>query len=58
MNTNVGQPINMPCEVHQLLRNNRVRVVAMSATDGLTRGMKVIDTGVALSVPVGDGHKS
>ncbi|CAH1431649.1 unnamed protein product [Lactuca virosa] len=48
-----GQPINVTCEVHQLLGNNRVRVVAMSATDGLTRGMDVIDTGAPLSVPVG-----
>ena len=49
----VGQPINVTCEVQQLLGNNRVRAVAMSATDGLTRGMEVIDTGAPLSVPVG-----
>ncbi|KAJ4699765.1 ATP synthase subunit beta, chloroplastic, partial [Melia azedarach] len=41
------------CEVQQLLGNNRVRAVAMSATDGLTRGMEVIDMGAPLSVPVG-----
>ncbi|XP_035843446.1 ATP synthase subunit beta, chloroplastic-like [Helianthus annuus] len=49
----VGQPINVTCEVQQLLGNNRVRAVAMSATDSLTRGMDVIDTGAPLSVPVG-----
>ncbi|KAM3288572.1 hypothetical protein P3S67_022002 [Capsicum chacoense] len=49
----VGQPINVACEVQQLLGNNRVRAVAMSATDGLTRGMEVIDTGAPISVPVG-----
>ncbi|KAD7117106.1 hypothetical protein E3N88_04374 [Mikania micrantha] len=49
----VGQPINVTCEVQQLLGNNQVRAVAMSATDGLTRGMDVIDTGAPLSVPVG-----
>ncbi|KAJ4699992.1 ATP synthase subunit beta, chloroplastic [Melia azedarach] len=49
----VGQPINVTCEVQQLLGNNRVRAVAMSATDGLTRGMEVIDMGAPLSVPVG-----
>ncbi|XP_050203588.1 ATP synthase subunit beta, chloroplastic-like [Mercurialis annua] len=49
----VGQEINVTCEVQQLLGNNRVRAVAMSATDGLTRGMEVIDTGAPLSVPVG-----
>ena len=48
------QQINVTCEVQQLLGNNRVRAVAMSATDGLTRGMEVIDTGAALSVPVGE----
>ncbi|XP_052874459.1 ATP synthase subunit beta, chloroplastic-like [Gossypium arboreum] len=48
-----GQQINATCEVQQLLGNNRVRAVAMSATDGLTRGMEVIDMGAALSVPVG-----
>ena len=32
-----GQEINVTCEVQQLLGNNRVRAVAMSATDGLTR---------------------
>ena len=45
--------INVTCEVQQLLGNNRVRAVAMSATDGLMRGMEVIDTGAPLSVPVG-----
>ena len=49
----VGQQINVTCEVQQLLGNNRVKAVAMSATDGLTKGMEVIDTGAALSVPVG-----
>ena len=38
-----GQPINVTCKVQQLLGNNRVRAVHMSATDGLTRGMEVID---------------
>ncbi|KAJ1268067.1 hypothetical protein BS78_07G107800 [Paspalum vaginatum] len=45
--------INVTCEVQQLLGNNRVRAVAMSATDGLMRGMEVIDMGAPLSVPVG-----
>ena len=49
----VSQQINVTCEVQQLLGNNRVRAVAMSATDGLMRGMEVIDTGAPLSVPVG-----
>lgn len=49
-----GQEINVTCEVQQLLGNNKVRAVAMSATDGMMRGMKVIDTGAPLSVPVGE----
>ncbi|KAL4009825.1 hypothetical protein IC575_030866 [Cucumis melo] len=48
-----GQEINVTCEVQQLLGNNRVRAVAMSATDGLMRGMEVVDTRAPLSVPVG-----
>ncbi|KAK9113991.1 hypothetical protein Syun_020788 [Stephania yunnanensis] len=48
----VGQQINVTCEVQKLLGNNRVRAVAMSATDGLMRGMEVIDTRAPLSVPV------
>ncbi|KAF4360005.1 hypothetical protein F8388_004512 [Cannabis sativa] len=48
----VDQQINVTCEVQQLLGNNRVRAVAMSATDGLIRGMDVIDIGAPLCVPV------
>ena len=42
-------------EVMQHLGDDTVRCVAMSSTDGLTRNMDVIDTGAAISVPVGDG---
>jgi len=41
------------CEVQQLLGDNKVRAVSMSATDGLQRGTEVSDTGAAISVPVG-----
>jgi len=41
------------CEVQQLLGDNRVRAVSMSSTDGLQRGVEVIDTGAPISVPVG-----
>ena len=41
------------CEVQQLLGDNRVRAVAMSSTEGLRRGIEVIDTGAPISVPVG-----
>jgi|TARA_B100000683_G_scaffold130421_1_gene127668 F-type H+-transporting ATPase subunit beta len=48
-----GEDVSVTCEVQQLLGDSQVRVVSMSATDGLMRGMEVIDTGAALSVPVG-----
>jgi len=41
------------CEVQQLLGDNKVRAVSMSSTDGLRRGVKVLDTGAPISVPVG-----
>ena len=40
-------------EVQQMLGSNKVRTVAMSSTDGLKRGMKVINTGEPIKVPVG-----
>ena len=48
-----GNDVSVTCEVQQLLGDNQVRAVAMSSTDGLVRGMEVIDTGAAISVPVG-----
>ena len=40
-------------EVQQHLGNNVIRAVAMDSTDGLQRGMEVIDTGAPIKVPVG-----
>lgn len=51
--TESGEKVKVVCEVQQLLGDNVVRAIAMSATDGLQRGIKVIDTGSALNVPVG-----
>ena len=48
-----GDDLRIVAEVQQLLGDNLVRAVSMSATDGLMRGMTVVDTGAALSVPVG-----
>mgnify|MGYP002777185075 FL=1 len=48
-----GQQVSVTCEVQQLLGDNQVRTVAMSSTDGLVRGMEVVDTGAPISVPVG-----
>ncbi len=41
-------------EVQQHLGENRVRAIAMDSTDGLTRGTAVINTGQAISVPIGE----
>nr|YP_009502148.1 ATP synthase CF1 beta subunit [Porolithon onkodes]ASB29749.1 ATP synthase CF1 beta subunit [Porolithon onkodes] len=41
------------CEVQQLLGDNKVRAVAMSSTEGLKRGIEVLDTGAPISIPVG-----
>nr|YP_009673666.1 ATP synthase CF1 beta subunit [Cuscuta carnosa]QDF46382.1 ATP synthase CF1 beta subunit [Cuscuta carnosa] len=48
-----NQEPNMTCEVQQLLGKNQVRALAMSDTNGLRRGMEVIDTGTPIKVPVG-----
>ncbi|HDN2450504.1 TPA: F0F1 ATP synthase subunit beta, partial [Clostridioides difficile] len=41
-------------EVAQHIGDDTVRCIAMSATDGLVRGMEAVDTGRPISVPVGD----
>ena len=48
-----GQDVSVTCEVQQLLGDNQVRAVAMSGTDGLVRGMDIVDSGAPISVPVG-----
>src|SRR5438128_5772158 len=48
-----SEMIDVVAEVEQHLGENRVRAVAMKPTDGMTRGMQVIDTGAPISVPVG-----
>nr|QCI08221.1 ATP synthase CF1 subunit beta [Pterothamnion crispum] len=48
-----GLDDTITCEVQQLLGDNRVRAVAMSSTEGLKRGVEVIDTGDPITVPVG-----
>ncbi|PFO07965.1 F0F1 ATP synthase subunit beta [Bacillus sp. AFS076308] len=46
--------INLTLEVALHLGDDTVRTIAMSTTDGLTRGVEVEDTGKPISVPVGD----
>src|SRR5947208_6024539 len=49
----VPEPISVILEVQQHLGEGRVRCVAMEATEGMVRGMKAIDLGGPISIPVG-----
>ena len=51
----VPESIDIVTEVQQHLGEGRVRAVALKPTEGLVRGMKAIDTGAGISVPVGRG---
>jgi len=51
----VPAPVDVVLEVQQHLGEGRVRCVAMEATEGMVRGMKVLDMGGPISVPVGHG---
>ncbi len=46
-------PVRLTAEVQQHTGRNQVRAVAMSSTDGLVRGMRVVNTGAPIQVPVG-----
>src|SRR3954454_9961886 len=48
-----GENRDLVAEVQQHLGDDRVRAVAMDSTDGLARGLAVVDTGAPISVPVG-----
>ncbi|MEE8395564.1 MAG: F0F1 ATP synthase subunit beta, partial [bacterium] len=49
-----GATRTVVCEVQQHLGQDTVRTVAMASTDGLSRGMEVLDTGGPITVPVGE----
>src|SRR5688500_14405501 len=49
-----GDGRTLIAEVQQHLGDDRVRAVAMDTTDGLARGVDVVDTGAPISVPVGE----
>jgi len=55
--TETSRGISVVLEVASHLGNNVVRCVAMSSTDGCSRGMQVLDTGAAITVPVGECTK-
>jgi len=50
-----GVETTLTLEIQQHLGEGRVRAIAMSSTEGLVRGMDVVDTGGPISVPVGEG---
>lgn len=50
-----GENMKVVCEVQQMLGDNRVRSVAMTSTDGMTRGMTATDLKAPIKVPVGRG---
>jgi F-type H+-transporting ATPase subunit beta len=47
-------PVRLTAEVQQHIGQNQVRAVAMSSTDGVTRGMQVVDTNGPITAPVGE----
>src|SRR5437899_13067375 len=47
-------PIDVVVEVANHIGENQVRCIAMKPTDGMVRGMKAIDSGAPISVPVGE----
>jgi F-type H+-transporting ATPase subunit beta len=53
--TSTEVEVSLIVEVMQHLGDNVVRCVAMSSTDGLTRGMQAVDTGAPIKIPVGKG---
>lgn len=50
----VKETVDVITEVQQHLGEGRIRTVSMLPTDGMVRGMKVIDTGESITVPVGN----
>ncbi len=50
---NGANEVNLVAEVQQHIGRGMVRAVSMTSTDGVTRGMDVVDTGASISVPVG-----
>src|ERR1035437_3974123 len=53
--TVAGKKELLTLEVQQHLGEGMVRAIAMSSSEGLVRGMPVVDTGAPISVPVGEG---
>src|SRR5215472_12535580 len=50
---NMPEPLDVTCEVAQHIGESRVRTIALQPTDGMVRGMKAVDLGEPVSMPVG-----
>lgn len=50
----MGKKTRVVSEVQQHLGGNRIRAVALASTDGIQRGVQILDTGAPISVPVGE----
>ena len=50
-----NEPAKLTLEVQQHLGDKWVRAISMSGTEGLKRGFKVMDSGMPISMPVGEG---
>ncbi|EMY60316.1 F0F1 ATP synthase subunit beta [Leptospira terpstrae] len=48
-----GKDVTITAEVQQHIGDNTVRAISLQSTDGLKRGLEVVDTGLPISVPVG-----
>ncbi|MBM9589810.1 F0F1 ATP synthase subunit beta [Leptospira sp. 201903075] len=48
-----GKDVTITAEVQQHIGDNTVRAISLQSTDGLKRGLEVVDTGIPISVPVG-----
>ena len=57
LHVNKADGTKIVLEVQQHLGEDRVRTIAMEATDGLTRGMEVVDMGSPIKMPIGDDIK-
>ncbi|MFA6584241.1 MAG: F0F1 ATP synthase subunit beta [Elusimicrobiaceae bacterium] len=52
---NAGKPAKLTVEVAQHIGDNQIRAIALGPTDGLQRGLAILDTGAPVTVPVGEG---
>ncbi|MCL1911131.1 MAG: F0F1 ATP synthase subunit beta [Leptospirales bacterium] len=50
----MGKTVKLFTEVQQHLGGNRVRAVALASTDGIKRGVPILDTGSPITVPIGE----